>query len=548
MALLYPKDYYEEFMKHNSKRYSAIFILFLIMLPTLLYAQDAQPITLTIGRTYLMDAINPTVGYYGYNIRGLLYETLVEAADGNNVEPGLAESWEVSGDGLTWTFKIREGATFSDGSPVTAVEAAWTINWIIENEVPTMASYLTGITGAEAPDATTLILTVAEPVSNMISSKLLYVYILPPHIWEGKTPEEIAEFDVPFAVTIGAGPYRLTEYEIDEYIILDANENYWRGKPPVDRIIYRQYAGDDALIQALLAGEIDLIDVLPPSGTAALQGVDGITVVSASGFQFSDIVLNSSPDGTAPASLKDPAIRQAIDHAIDRDQIAIVGYLGYARPAGTFLAPADGEFFNTNIPVPAYDIAEANRILDEAGYLDTNGDGIREYSDGIPLEYRFYVEDSSAYYIRIGEIVADGLSQIGISAPPIAQNIDFLVSTQVDYDFDMIYFEWNPDADPAFRASVFTCDETADYGWNDSGYCNPEYDALYQAQNTALTVEERKEALWAIQEMIANDRPWIMVNYYDGLGAYRSDRFTFNPNFPLAGQKWALFTGFGIVQ
>lgn len=535
-------------MKLFRKRTSLFLLTWILLIPfTFAQAQGAVT-TLTIGRTYLIDALNPTVGYYGFNIRGLLYETLVEAADGNNVEPGLAESWSVSGDGLVWTFNIRDGAAFSDGTPATAVEAAWTLNWIIENEVPTMASYLVGISGAEALDATTLQLTLEEPVSNMISSKLLYVFILPPHIWEGKDTLAIAEFDDPFAVTIGAGPYRLTEYQPDEYIILDANENYWRGKPPVDRIIYRQYAGDDALIQALLGGEIDLIDLLPPSGVVALQGVDGITVVSASGFQFADLVLNSSPDGTAPASLYDPAVREAIDYAIDREQITTIGYLGYARPAGTFLSPADGEFFNDNLQPLPFDPARANQILDDAGYLDSDGDGIREYSDGTPLEYRFYVDDSSAYYIRIGEIVADGLAQIGISAPPLAQNIDFLVSTQIDYDFDIIHYEWNPDADPAFRASVFTCAETADYGWNDSGYCNPEYDALYQAQATALTTEDRKDALWQIQEMIARDRPWIMLNYYDGLGAYRSDRFTFHPNFPLAGQKWALFTGFSIVQ
>jgi peptide/nickel transport system substrate-binding protein len=534
-------------MNPFSRKIAIYFFIILVLLPLTLAHAQTEATTLTVGRTYMIDALNPTVGYYGYNIRGLLYDTIVEAADGNNVEPGLAESWSVSDDGLVWTFNIREGATFSDGTPVTAIEAAWTLNWIIENEAPTMASYLTGVTGAEAVDPTTLQITVEEPVSNMISSKLLYVYILPPHIWEGKDATAIAEFDDPFAVTIGAGPYHLTEYQPDEFIILEANENYWRGKPPVDRIIYRQYAGDDALVQALLGGEIDLIDLLPPTGVPALEGVDGITVVSVSGFQFSDIVLNSSPDGTSPASLQDPAVREAIDYAIDREQVATVGYLGHARPAGSFLAPADGEFFNDNLQAPPFDTARANQILDEAGYLDSDGDGIREYSDGTPLEYRFYVDDSSAYYIRIGEIVADGLAQIGISAPPLSQNTDFMVSTQIDYDFDMIYYEWNPDADPAFRASVFTCAETADYGWNDSGYCNPDYDALFDAQSTALTTEERKDALWQLQEMVATDRPWIMVNYYDGLGAYRSDRFTFNHNFPLAGQKWALYTGFSTV-
>jgi peptide/nickel transport system substrate-binding protein len=535
-------------MKRTSKRIAQLILLLVLLVPFMIAHAQSEGTTLTIGRTYMIDAINPTVGYYGYNIRGLLYETIVEAADASNVEPGLAESWEVSEDGLVWTFKIREGVTFSDGTPLTAVEAAWSLNWIIENQAPTMVSYLSGVSKIEAPDATTLTITVDTPVSNMISSKLLYAYILPESIWGGMSAEEIPEFDDPMAVTIGAGPYRLTEYQPDEYIILDANENYWRGAPPVDRIIYRQYAGDDALIQALQAGEIDLIDVLPPSGVGALTGQDGITVITKPSFQFADLVINSSPDGTAPASLQDPVVREAIDHAIDREQIATVGYLGLARPAATFLSPALGDFFNSDLQPTTYDIAEANRLLDEAGYLDSNGDGIREDKEGNPLEYRLYTDDSAAYYIRILQIISDGLAQIGISAPPLAQNIDFLVSTQIDYDFDMIYYEWNPDADPGFLTSVFTCAETADGGWNDSGYCNPEYDALYDAQSTAVDPADRKAVLWQIQEMIAKDRPWIMMTYMDALAAYRSDRFTFSPNLPLAGMKWGLFTDFAIVQ
>lgn len=534
-------------MKKYFRKLTFFSIFLLILLPLSLAHAQAEPTTLTVGRTYLIDALNPTVGYYGFNIRSLLYETLVEAADGANVEPGLAESWNVSDDGLVWTFKIRTGATFSDGTPATAVEAAWTLNWIIENQAPAMVSYLDGFNKAEALDATTLQITLDHPISNMITSRLLYVYILPPHIWEGKSAQEITEFDDP-AVTIGAGPYRMTDYQPDEYMILDANPNYWRGKPPIDRIIYRQYAGDDALIQALLSGEIDLIDILPPSGVDALKSAQGVTVADKQGFEFGDVVLNASADGTEPASLRDPAVREAIDYAIDREQIITVGYLGYAQPAATFLSPAGGDFFDNDLKPLDFDIAKANQILDDAGYKDTDGDGIREDKDGKPLEYRLFVDDSSGYYIRIGQIISDGLAQIGISAPALAQSTDTLTATQINYDFDMIYYEWNPDADPHFLTSVFTCAETADGGWNDSGYCNPDYDKLFDQQSTAATHEERKDVLWKIQEMVAKDRPWVMVAYLDALAAYRSDRFTFDPNLPLAGMKWALFHGFSSVK
>lgn len=526
---------------------TGIFALVFLGLAAMTHAQGVGETTLRVGTTYIIDTINPAASFFGYNIKSLLYETLVEAADGNNVYPGLAESWSVSEDGLVWTFKLREGALFSDGTPATAVEAAWSINWIIENEVPTMISYLTSVTGAEAVDATTLNITVSEPVSNMISSKLLYVYIMPPHVWEGKSPDEIAQFDDP-AVTIGAGPYRMTDYQPDEYMILEANENYFRGAPPVDKVIYQQYATDDALVQALITGEVDLATTVPASSIQTLEGAENIQVLRGSGLTFLQLSINSAPDGTAPASLKDPVVRLAMDHAIDRDQIAIIGYLGYASPAAALLPPGMGAFQNTDLPLVDFNIEEANRLLDTAGYLDSDGDGVREDADGNPLEYRLAAPDYDAALVRILEIIADGFSQIGLSAPPYIQSAESLAALQIDYDYDMILWDWNIDADPHFLVGVFTCAETQDGGWNDTGYCNPDYDALFNAQATSIDVEQRRQVLWEMQQVIYDARPWIMTVYPEALGAYRSDRFSFSPNLTIALLKWALLNEFSIVQ
>lgn len=522
------------------------YLLLLVLIPlTFAQAQD-EPTTLTVGTSYIIDTLNPTVGYYGYNIRGLLYDTLVEQADGSNVEAGLAESWTVSDDGLVWTFQLRQGLTFSDGTPLTAVEAAWTMNWIIENEIPTMSSYLSNIIGVEATDATTLTVTLDTPVSNMISSKLLFVYILPPHVWEGKTIDEISEYD-DLAVTIGAGPYTLKEFQPDEFLILEANANYWRGTPRVDQIIYRQYANDDALIQAMLAGEVDLITSLPSSGVIPLQSEPSVTVATGNIGYFADLAINSYETGTQPASLNDPAIRLAMDYAIDRQQITTIAYQGYAQPATTFIPPSMGIYHNTDIVGLPYDITEANRILDEAGYLDNDSDGVREYSDGSPLEYRLWGDDCCAYYVRMLEIIADGFAQIGISVVPVTQSTDTLIAAQIDYDFDIVLWEWAPDTDPHFLASVFTCAETQDGGWNDSGYCNADYDVLFDVQATALDQQARKDAIWQMQQMIYDARAWIMVAYTDSISAYRNDRFGFSPSLAISGLKWSLFNDFEVL-
>jgi peptide/nickel transport system substrate-binding protein len=381
----------------NAKKVGQLLFVLLFLFPTAINLGQETPSTLTIGTTYIIDVLNPTTSLYSYNLKGLFYETLIEAADGANVEPGLAESWSVSDDGLVWTFKMRPGLTFSDGTPCTAVEAAWSINWIIENQSPAMITYLSNVTKAEAVDATTLQIFLSAPVNNMISSKLLYIYIMPPHVWQNVAADEIASYDDP-SVTIGAGPYRMVEYQPDEYMIVQANENYWRGKPPVDQIIYRQYANDDALIQALLSGEIDLITAgsVPFSGIAALEPEPNIKIDSGQAYQFSELSVNWSPDGSQPASLRDPVVRQAIDLSIDRQQIITIAYSGFGKPGNALIPPAMGVFHDSGIGEIPYDIVEANRLLEEAGYKDTDGDGIREDKEGNPIEYRLMTPITSA--------------------------------------------------------------------------------------------------------------------------------------------------------
>src|SRR5690554_4870714 len=243
-------------MRFHTRIFSILFCLSMLLVGVAV-AQD-EPTTLRIGTTYMIDTLNPANGFYGYAIRPLWYDTLVTWAGGDNFEPSLAESWSVSDDGLTWTFKIRDGVRFSDGSRLTAEDVAWNIRWLIENEVPSMIGYLNNVEDAQAIDETTLEITVSEPVPDMISAKLLYVWMLPPSVWQDLNGDDIVELDDPIA-TVGSGPYILTDYQEGEYLIMEANEDYWRGAPPVDQIIYQEYATEDALVQALLAGDIDVV-------------------------------------------------------------------------------------------------------------------------------------------------------------------------------------------------------------------------------------------------------------------------------------------------
>ncbi len=204
-----------------------------------------------------------------------------------------------------------------------------------------------------------------------------------------------------------------------------------------------------------------------------------------------------------------------------------------------YLPPSFGDWVNPDIHLP-HDPDEGNRILDEAGYLDSDGDGIREDADGNPLEYRLYAEEIGTS-ARVLEIISDGLREIGISAPPTLMDGDALYDLlEPDWDFDMILWGWGWDPDPDFAVFCFTCDSIADW-LSDCGYCNEEYDAIYREQGITTDEDERRELIWEAQEILFEDRPYINLAYPPTIQAYRSDRFTFT-DFSAGGllRKWTL--------
>lgn len=485
--------------------------------------EAVEPTVLDVGTTYIWDTANPTYGWYNYGLRYLIYDTLVEEMGISNFQPGLAESWTVSDDGLVWTFKIREGVKFHDGTPCDANAVAWSLNWTLENDVETFAFYLYNFSEIVALDDTTLQVTLSDPVGNM-EYLLMYVWILPERVWGSMTYDEIMEFE-DLQAGIGTGPYILKEWSEGEYLILEANKDYWRMTPVIDQIVYHEYATEDAMVQALLAGEIDVVDVVPSTAIPTLQEAGNIEVPIMGSTIIDELIINSHEDGTQPESLWDPAVRLAIAYGVDKQQIVNVAYLGYADPLGPVVPASMGDWHNSDIEDIPFDVAEGNRVLDEAGYLDSDGDGIREFSDGSPLEYRFYGNDD-ATVARIVEIISDGLAQVGISAPVTLMDEDSLIALYPAFDFDLVYWGWGLDPDPDFAMLIFTCDQREEGGWSDSGYCDEEFEEMYIEQGITVDHEARRQIIWKMQEKLFNDRPYIVLTNAKNIQAYCSDRFT----------------------
>lgn len=497
------------------------------------------PVVMRVGTTTIWDGNNLGVEVSGWLVYRLLFDSIVEFGSNGSFIPGLAESWSVDDSGLVWTFKIREGVTFHDGTPCTAEDIAWSLTWMEEIGYDSIAYMWAGLfEEVVAVDATTLQITTASPVSYM-EYVLSYSFVVPRSVWGGMTDhEEMAAYTGEDA-TIGTGPFRFVEWQPSEYLILERNEDYWGTVPAIDQLILQQYATEDAMVNALIAGEIDGISGTPATGVAALQDDPNVEVVIWQGWGVVELTLNSYAEGTEPASLGDPVVRLAMEYAIDRGQINDVVYLGYYTPATTIIAPVLGDWHNDEVAAISFDLAMANQVLDSAGYVDTDDDGVREWSDGTPLRYRLLIDDAASS-ARLAEVIRSGFAQAGIALD--VEAVDY--NTQMErvfynYDYDLTSWYWGADPDPDFLGTVFACGQI--WWWNDSGYCSEDYDALYAASRQAISRGERVNIVWQMQEKIYNDRPWIVLLYGSVISSYRSDRFTgFSPDTNYLFGKWSI--------
>jgi peptide/nickel transport system substrate-binding protein len=215
----------------------------------------------------------------------------------------------------------------------------------------------------------------------------------------------------------------------------------------------------------------------------------------------------------------------AIAHALDERTVVEAAHHGLADLGTTVVPRSMGEWHNAEVWDIPFDLREANLVLDRAGFVDGDDDGIREDAKGRPLEYRLYAEDGEAEHLIL-ESFSDSLAKIGISASPTFMSEDSLYGLYPDYDFDLIYWGWELDPDPGFAMSIFTCDQREEGGWNDSGYCDEEFEELYRRQAGSVDLEERRELILAMQEKLFDERPYIVLTYAKNVQAYHSDRFT----------------------
>ena len=506
-------------------------------------APSAAPVTYRIGITQDYDGMNPfsswsTITWESFRLG---YDFLTWYDEDYKPAPDLATSWDTSPDGKTWTFTVREGMTWHDGVPLTAADIAFTYNLILDTKHWAYIQYLTGVTSVTAPDATTLVIETRKPNAGMLA---LYIPILPEHIWKKADPENLDSFqNTPF---VGSGPFRVAELKKSKWVKLEANPDYPEelgGAPTIDEIYYVISQNTDSMIEDFKAGTLDAVVDFPATYEKVLAGVPGAAAVASPAIGFHELAFNcwTSSKSKGNPLLRNGAIRQAVHWAIDKDAINATAMAGQAVPGTSVISPAQ-DVWHWEVPEAEqyhYDPQKAKQILEDAGYSDKDGDGVRENAGGDKLEFRFvvlneYPEDQAA-----GRMIVSWCRDVGIKLN-LDQKDEGAFGDEVydNADYDLFIWSWGGDIDPGFMLSTFTTEQILN--WGDSQYSNPDYDALYVEQAEAVDPADpedpslRKAVTDQMQKILYRDNPYVILWYNVNLQAYRTDRWTGYHQVPAA--------------
>jgi peptide/nickel transport system substrate-binding protein len=496
-------------------------------------ATTKKPSILTIGIKQDVDSLNPYSGVTvaAYEAWTLEYDTLLNlSSDGLKAIPELATNVpKVASDGLTWTYDLRHDVKWSDGTPFTAADVVYTLTRMRDEEWSNFTTFVSGFKSITAPDKYTVVIKTDKP-----DPRLPYIpaYILQKKQWSAVSTKDISTFAN--SKMIGTGPFQLQQFKKGQFQKFVAKKDYFGGAPKIDGITFQVFDNDEAMVGALKNGEIDASSELPTNLFQSVKDTPNMTAVAADDGSFNMLTINtgSGPVGNGHPALKDKRVRVAIAHAIDKQTLltkVLKGYGVTGQSMNVALAPR-WDLVPVKNPYK-FDIPLANKILDQAGYKDTNGDGIREMpGGGDPLKFRYEIRSDSSLDPPVAQFIKGWMKEIGIAVNVSVVTEDQLTKIENAGTFDFATWAWTPFTDPDAQLSYLTCPnvpKAADDGsYNDAFYCSPAYDKLYNEQRSEMDETKRIAEVKQMQQIFYDDAPYVVLYRPQSLQAYNHDKFT----------------------
>lgn len=444
-----------------------------------------------------------------HSVAGQIYNGLVKYDKDLRLVGDLAESFNVAPDGLTITFKLRRNVRWHDGAPFTARDVLYTYRVIIDPKTPTAYSEdFKQVASATAPDPYTVVVRYKSPFAPALAS--WGTAMLPAHLLEGTdiTKSPLARQPV------GTGPFRFKEWLAGQKIVLEANQDYFEGRPYLDHYVYRVIPDTSTMYMELKAGGVDLMGLTPvqyarQTDSERFRGAFNKYRYPSNSYLYLGYNLRHP-------LFKDVRIRRAMTAAINKDELIQGVLFGMGQKAHGPIVPGRWAYNGAVEDIP-YDPPHARQLLAEAGWQP--GEGGLLFKDGKPLSFTILTNQGNQQRLMTAQIIQQRLQQVGIDVRiRVVEWAAFLKEFIDKGNFEVVLLAWMISQDPDMY-DIWHSSKTKPGELNFIGYANHEVDRLLEAGRSTFDLEKRKQAYFRIQEILAEEQPYTFLYVPDALPA-----------------------------
>jgi len=441
-------------------------------------------------------------------VAGHVYNGLVKYDKDFRIVGDLAESYHVSPDGLTIRFILRKNVKWHDGTPFTARDVLYTHRVVVDPKTPTAyAEDFKQVLHISAPDPYTVLVHYRTPFAPALAS--WGMNILPAHLLEGKeiTKSPLSRHPV------GTGPYRFREWIAGQKIVLEANPDYFEGRPYIDRYIFRIIPDTSTMYMELKSGGIDLMGLTPVQFARQTGNADFASRFNKFRYPSSTYVYMGY--NLRHHLFADKRIRQAVTAAIDKKELVHGVLFGMGQTAHGPIVPGRWAY-NPNVKDIAYNPEHARQLLAQAGWREKNSQGIL-VKDGKPFSFTILTNQGNLQRKMTAEIIQQRLRHVGIDVKiRIVEWATFLKEFVDKGNFEVVLLGWGTGQDPDMY-DIWHSSKTKPGELNFIGYQNSEVDRLLVEGRSTFNIEQRKKAYFRIQEILADEQPYTFLYVPDAL-------------------------------
>lgn len=457
---------------------------------------SASPVsggTLTVGRVAAVTALDPATQITANNAFAIdkIFESLVSFDSDGTIIPWLASDYSISEDGLTYTFTLRDGVAFSDGTEVTADDVAFSLNRHLtlgdESPLP-LSGPISAIT---ATDAKTVTITLTSAYTPLISELANFSNGIYPADFGGKTEEEF------FENPVGTGPFVLDEWDPNGDISFTKNTHYWQdGQPYVDKLVYKLVTDDAQLQQQLQAGQLDIIDEVPYANVSELESNANVSVVTNKSWEIEQVFFNTQNE-----YFSDEHVRRAVAMAIDREGIVNAVTFGTATVANSLIPPTIEYSANDQGYALNYDVDAAKKELAESAYPDG-------------FSVTLSIKSGNSALAQEAQIVQQSLAELGITVEiESLEAANFSSKVYSDYNYDFMINSGQSDSPDPDGLVSFQADPDGFSHSYWTFYTNDDVTALMLEGRSTADGDARQQIYWDIQKIMAEQVPYIPLYY-----------------------------------